>query len=91
MKKYILALFFTFLCFQINYGQIAPPGCECCAGLAGPELTACLTACDEDPEGDFCSDPLPIDSNILVLLALGISFGGYSVYQNKKDLSKTNS
>lgn len=88
MKKYLLALCFAFLCIQINYSQGpgGPPGCECCAGLSGTDLTACLTACDNDPEGDYC-DALPINSNIYFLLGLAISFGGYSVYQNRKRLA----
>lgn len=96
MKKYILALCFTFLCLQYNYGQYdgppPPPGCECCAGLAGSQfdpgtpLGACVDECDNDPEGDFCSDTLPLDSNIFLLFGLAITFGAYSVYQNKKRL-----
>lgn len=90
MKKYILALCFTVLCLQISFSQGGgpplPPGCECCGGLVNPELTDCLTACDNDPEGDFCSDTLPLDSNIFLLFGLAITFGAYSVYQNKKRL-----
>lgn len=88
MKKYILALCFTVLCLQISFSQgpPPPPGCECCAGLVNPELAACVTACDNDPEGDYCADTLPLDSNIFLLFGLAISFGAYSVYQNKKRL-----
>ena len=96
MKKYILALFFAFLCFQINYGQNpeGPPGCPCCAGLSGTlldpntPLGACFQACEDDDEGDYCDSVVPIDSNIFLLLGLAISLGGYSVYQNKKRLAK---
>ena len=88
MKKYILALCFTVLCLQISFSQgpPTPPGCECCAGLAGAALITCVTNCDNDPEGDYCSDALPLDSNIFLLFGLAITFGAYSVYQNKKRL-----
>lgn len=90
MKKYLLALFFAVSSLQVSFSQgpPGPPGCECCAGLSDPDLTACLTACDNDPEGDYCSDPLPLDSNILVLLGVALSFGTYSVYQSRKRIIK---
>jgi hypothetical protein len=84
MKKYFLALFFTILCCQLNYadGPPGPPGCECCAGA--PDEAACLTACgSHEGPGPYCDDLVPIDSNILFLFALAVSFGSYSVYKGK--------
>ena len=86
MKKYILALCFTVLCLQFSFSQgpPPPPGCECCA--TATDVAACVTACDNDPEGDYCTDVTPLDSNIFLLFGLAITFGAYSVYQNKKRL-----
>ncbi|MFY0482316.1 PID-CTERM protein-sorting domain-containing protein [Flavobacterium sp. PLA-1-15] len=91
MKKYIV----LFVClFGLNVGFAQPGGppnaCPCCDELlANPEegptpseeadYTACINACNagESP----CA---PIDSGILLLLALGTSLGVYKVYKNKK-------
>ncbi len=90
MKKYIIALFFIIAVANFNYAQdgpLPPPGCECCAGV--PDEAACLIACDQwAGPGDYCSDLVPINSNILFLFALALSFGAYSVYQSKRKLLK---
>jgi len=88
MKKFLLALCFTVLGLQFMYAPPPPPGCECCAGIPEPELAQCIDDCDNDPEGDWCSDTLPLDSNMVFLLAVALAFGTYSVYQNKKRLQK---
>ena len=92
MKKYILALCFTILCFQFNYGQDGPPppaGCECCADIGGQAEIDCVDACNNwGGPGEYCVDVLPLDSNIFLLFGLAISFGAYSVYQNKRRLLK---
>lgn len=89
MKKYIV----LFVClFGLNVGFSQPGGppnaCPCCDEFGnedGPndgeeqEYTDCINACNagESP----CA---PIDSGILLLLALGTSLGVYKVYKNKK-------
>ncbi|WP_157485861.1 hypothetical protein [Flavobacterium soli] len=90
MKKYILVLVLFLnvaLAFADDDGAPPPPDtdCECCIGLPPAEESDCLIACEADPEQDYCDTVVPIDSNILILLALGISFGTYTFYQiNKK-------
>ncbi len=98
MKKYILVLF-LFLNVSLAFaddGEPPIPGEEdCCIDLEpipdpdtgdiDPDDQAaydeCLDALAEDPT--YC-DAVPIDSTILILFALGISLGGFKVYQNKK-------
>ncbi len=89
MKKFLLALCFTILSLQYSFGQPpTPPGCECCATLSGQALTDCNTACELDEEGDYCSDTLPLDSNMVFLFAAAILFGGYVMIKNKNKLVK---
>lgn len=88
MKKFLLAICFTILSLSYSYGQPGgglptPPGCECCGTLSGIELSQCLDDCDNDPEGDWCSDTLPLDSNMFVLFATAILLGGYVMIKNK--------
>lgn len=86
MKKFLLAICFTVLSLQYSFGQPppTPPGCECCASESGPALYQCLDYCDNDPEGDWCSDTLPLDSNMFVLFATAILLGGYVMIKNKR-------
>lgn len=84
MKKFLVALCFTILSLQYSFGQPpTPPGCECCGTLSGPALVQCLDNCDNDPEGDWCSDTLPLDSNMFVLFGTAILLGGYVMIKNK--------
>ncbi|RZK10359.1 MAG: hypothetical protein EOO46_10995 [Flavobacterium sp.] len=90
MKKYIVLLVCLFG-LNVSFAQ-GPPGpgetCPCCdefkdenGVIPGKEAEAleCDNACaaGESP----CA---PIDSGILLLLALGTSLGVYKVYKNKK-------
>lgn len=85
MKKFLVALCFAILSLQYSFGQPpTPPGCECCGGFTGPALVQCLDACDNDPEGDYCSDTLPLDSNMFVLFGTAILLGGYVMIKNKR-------
>lgn len=84
MKKFLVAICFTILSLQYSFGQPpTPPGCECCGTLTGTDLSQCLDACDNDPEGDYCSDTLPLDSNMFVLFGAAILLGGYVMIKNK--------
>lgn len=85
MKKFFLALCFTILSLSYSYSQPPPPpGCECCASESGPDLAKCIDDCDNDPEGDYCSDTLPLDSNMFVLFGTAILLGGYVMIKNKR-------
>ena len=85
MKKFLVALCFTILSLQYSFGQPpTPPGCECCATFSGPQLAQCIDDCDNDPEGDWCSDTLPLDSNMFVLFGTAILLGGYVMIKNKR-------
>ena len=85
MKKFLVALCFTILSLQYSFGQPpTPPGCECCATYSDPALVKCLSDCDNDPEGDWCSDTLPLDSNMFVLFGTAILLGGYVMIKNKR-------
>jgi len=92
MKKYILL---SFLLFTINlsFAQ-GPPGpgdtCPCCeelidvnTGLPFPGSEADYATCTSECTAG--NNPcVPIDSGLLILLALGTSFGIFKVYKNKK-------
>lgn len=84
MKKFLVAICFTILSLQYSFGQPpTPPGCECCAEFTGQALADCNLACELDEESDYCSDTLPLDSNMYFLFATAILLGGYVMIKNK--------
>lgn len=93
MKKYILILvvaFFTLMPISVKADCPPPPQpdgeCDCgnfmvwndesCEYESSPEYVACLEAAG-------CL-AVPIDSHTLILFALAISFGTYSIYRTNK-------
>lgn len=84
MNKFILAIFTTFLFLQISYAQVVPPppdgGCDECDELLAAGLTAQGEACQA---ANGCTT-VPINSDILLLFGLGLSFGTYAIYNNNK-------
>lgn len=93
MKKYILILFFLSnvnLGFSQCEGAPPPPSeCDCdgCCELLGQDPDTCewtvITPAYTDCAELTCP-PVPIDSNILILLAFGVSLGIFKLYENKK-------
>ena len=93
MKKYIILLFLVFSC-NIGFSQCEgtpppPPECDCenCCHLLGLDADCEYTV--KTPEYETCADAnncttVPIDSAILILILLGVSFGIYKVNLNKK-------
>ena len=92
MKKYILVLFLIITAANFSYGQGpgAPPGYTSCADCEEGYSNGDIPTSEgyENCLAYFNCNTVPIDSNILVLFSLAISFGAYSVYKNKKKLLK---
>jgi len=93
MKNYILGLFFIISIANVSFGQApGPPGCECCGGLPGTlfdvdtPLGACFAECEAwQGPGLYCDRVVPINSNILFLFVLALTFGSYSIYKANKE------
>jgi|GEM_PF-5734835 len=91
MKRYLILLAFL---FSINLSFAQPnPGntCPCCEENFIDPNTSEPYPGQEDEYLDCTNDCtagnnpcVPIDSGILILLALGTSFGIFKVYKNKK-------
>lgn len=93
MKRYFI-LFILLFSINLSFSQGGPPvgqhPCPCCEDFIDEDTgepfegsegdyAACDAACT--PGNSPC---LPIDSGILILIALGASLGILKVYQNKK-------
>jgi hypothetical protein len=83
MKKYILALFFIISIANFSFGQPDGPPvfCDDC-DVYGPGQPLADPVQYDNCRAENCPT-LPIDSNILFLFALAVSFGSYSVYKGK--------